>query len=157
MTTLWSRRGEKRTLTLTSPIMKIKVIRRLKGYNCVTGDLYIDGLWFCNTLEPIDRGLLKSMTKEHIKELKVYGKTAIPIGEYKVLFEPNRISILDVPCYTGVLIHAGNTAADTKGCLLVGFRKDRNMIIRSRDALQLLKDKVGLGLHQITILSDYNS
>lgn len=80
-----------------------------------TGDLYIDGVWECATLEDRVR-----------TGPKVKGETAIPVGEYEILltWSPRFKTILplliDVPGFDGIRIHPGNTADDTEGCLLVG-------------------------------------
>lgn len=83
------------------------------------GKLFVDKLFFGETLEDEDRYLEQGGEKE-------YGNTAIPRGRYRVKLTPsqrfNRImpEIMDVPCFDGVRIHGGNTDADTLGCPLLG-------------------------------------
>jgi len=72
---------------------------------------------------------------------KVPGATAIPAGKYRVIldfsqrFQRELPHLLDVPCFQGIRIHAGNTAADTEGCILVGLQRGPDAIYQSRDAL----------------------
>ena len=116
--------------------MKLELIRKYCGNGYTIGKLYVDGVPFCDTLEPTDRGLTSSMTLDEIKSIKVKGKTAIPTGIYHV--DLNSVSprfkarswakiyggrvprLQGVRCFDGVLIHPGNTADDTEGCILVG-------------------------------------
>ena len=95
-----------------------------------------EGGFLCWTLEDEDRGLTQDMPAEKIKALKVYGKTAIPTGRYRVEL---RVSpkykdrpwakpfgglipyIIDVPGFDAVAIHVGNTPDETDGCPLVGM------------------------------------
>lgn len=109
--------------------MKIEVRRTFKGTECTIGKLYIDGSYFCDTLE------------DAVREKKIAGITAIPAGEYKVKksysprFKKTLPEILNVPNFTGVRIHAGNTAKDTDGCILLGLNKIKGQVINSRDAM----------------------
>lgn len=90
------------------------------------GQLYINGEFFCFTLEDTVRPDPKPETPEN--EGKVYGQTAIPTGLYDVVLEkspkfgPDTISILRVPGFTGIRMHAGNTELDTLGCILLGYK-----------------------------------
>lgn len=86
------------------------------------GELSIDGVLQCFTLEDTVR-------EKHgvpVKEWKVQNKTAIPTGTYKVVistsnrFKRKLPELLDVPGFAGIRIHAGNSSADTEGCVLVG-------------------------------------
>ena len=69
-----------------------------------------------------------------VAEWKVYGRTAIPSGIYRVLMtywaKAGRDVpwLQDVPGFTGILIHRGSTDADTEGCILVGERTDGTRI-----------------------------
>jgi hypothetical protein len=108
--------------------MNVTLERDIFGNEWTQGKLYIDGAFFCYTLEDRDRWL-ESKT---LSEGKVYGKTAIPRGKYVVqLTHSNRFRkilplLLDVPNFTGIRIHAGNTHADTDGCILLGMDRTRN-------------------------------
>lgn len=121
--------------------MEIKVRRIAKRQGYTIGRLYVDGRYFCDTLEDADRGLGSGMPLEKISRLKVYGQTAIPTGRYAVTLDvvspkfKDRAwarpyggkvpRLLNVPGFDGVLIHVGNDASDTSGCILVG----RNTVV----------------------------
>ena len=93
------------------------------------GKLYIDGKYFCDTLEDQVRDLTK--------ETKISGKTAIPAGKYEIVvnvsprFKRKLPRILNVPGFEGILIHRGNTPEDTSGCILVGENRERGKVISS--------------------------
>lgn len=117
-------------------MIKLILNRIAKKDHYTIGKLYVNGTFVCNTLEDKDRGLTQSMSLDEIKSKKVYGETAIPSGTYKV--DMNTVSsrfkdrswakpyggklprLVDVPGYQGVLIHVGNTDADSLGCVLTG-------------------------------------
>ena len=71
------------------------------------------------------------------KERKIPGRTAIPAGVYEVIvnisprFRRKLPRLLDVPGFDGILIHRGNTAEDTSGCILVGENRERGKVINS--------------------------
>lgn len=93
------------------------------------GKLYLDGVYFCDTLEDKVRDLNK--------EAKVPGETAIPAGRYKVIvnmssrFKRLLPRLLNVPHFDGILIHRGNTSKDTSGCILVGENKQIGKVLNS--------------------------
>ena len=89
------------------------------------GKLYIDGQYFCDTLE------------DTVREKKIAGKTDIPEGTYQVIvnrspkFKRDLPLLLDVPNFEGFRIHRGNTVKDTSGCILVGENKVKGKVINS--------------------------
>lgn len=93
---------------------------------CTQGRLLANLKPFCFTLEDTDRGLESNMPLQEIKKRKVFGKTAIPAGRYKVgrawwtKHERWVPHILGVPGYEGIYMHSGVTADDSLGCPLVG-------------------------------------
>lgn len=101
------------------------------------GRLFVNGVFECYTLEDAVR-----------KGPKVYGKTAIPAGRYGVVitysprFRKQLPLIVGVPNFSGVRIHAGNTAADTEGCILVGEDRSTDAVLRSRSAMSKLLPKI---------------
>ena len=128
--------------------MEILLKRIAKKPTYTIGKLYIDGKYFCDTLEDKDRGLLQSMTENEILKIKVKDQTAIPTGKYKI--DMNTVSpkfgnsswaklykgivprLINVPGYSGVLIHPGNTVSDTSGCILLGQNKVVGQVINSQ-------------------------
>ena len=132
--------------------MKLRVERLWKKPAYTVGRLFVDGKFFCNTLEDTVRDLSN--------EKKVYGKTAIPYGEYKVVynwspkFGRNLPRLLNVPAFEGILIHPGNTADDSAGCILVGRNTEVGRLTESRytsDKLNVLIEDVQRGAESITI------
>ena len=124
--------------------MKLKVIREASSKNATIGKLFIDDVFFCYTLEDV------------VRDVKIYGETAIPTGMYEVkLTMSNRFKkvlplLLNVKNFEGVRIHAGNTKADTHGCILVGMVRDDEEIGMSRVAMNKLMEKLS-GQDNITI------
>ena len=114
--------------------LTLKRIARCETYTI--GHLYIDGVYFCDTIEDTDRGLRQSLPESVNRSKKRFGATAIPTGRYQVTLgvKSPKFSkkkqydfcggylprLINVPAFEGVLIHIGNTAKDTDGCLLVG-------------------------------------
>lgn len=101
------------------------------------GKLYIDGEYFCDTLENKVRDLNKNGVFDN-GEKKIYGKTAIPYGTYEIKwtyspkYKKYTPQIMNVPEFNGVRIHAGNTEKDTLGCILVGINSVKGMVLQSR-------------------------
>lgn len=127
--------------------MEIKVKRKWKKEAYTIGKMYIDGEYICDTLEDKDRGLTSMMSVAQICGVKIKGETAIPTGRYLVdmktvsprfgsraqyQFCKGRLPRLcNTPGYQGVLIHIGNTAKDTEGCILVGENKAVGQVLNS--------------------------
>ncbi|MDO4160225.1 MAG: DUF5675 family protein [Prevotellaceae bacterium] len=119
--------------------MEIELKRIAKRSAYTIGRLTIDGKYFCDTLEPTWRNIGEGKPGE-----KIAGKTAIPEGRYPVAITKSiRFGkwlplLLNVPMFSGIRIHAGNTAADTQGCILVGENKEIGKVINSRETLKRL-------------------
>ena len=127
--------------------LKLKRIAKQNGYTI--GKLYIDGKYFSDTLEDVDRGLDSSMPLDVLKRKKLAHITAIPTGRYQItmnIISP-RLSksnfykqygggkvprLLNVPAFEGILIHCGNTAKDTDGCILIGKNTKVGMVLDSK-------------------------
>ena len=116
--------------------MKLTLKRIALKPTYTIGHLYIDGKYFCDTIEDKVRDLKK--------ESKVKGQTAIPYGTYEVTwsysprFKKFTPRLQNIPQLSGVLIHSGNTAADTEGCIIVGENKVVGKVINSRATVNKL-------------------
>lgn len=116
--------------------MIVTIVREKSNETCTIGKLYIDGKFFCYTLED-------AYHPEKIKH-----KTRIPSGSYKLelryspKFSPSynhdMIWVKDVPGFEFILIHKGNDADDTSGCILVGIAASGNIITGSKVAYDKL-------------------
>ena len=140
--------------------MKLKLIREEFNDICTIGKLFINDEFFCYTLEDKDRGLKDSDPLPLIVAKKVFGKTAIPKGKYKLIvnespkFKRVLPRILNTKGFTGVLMHRGNSAENSLGCILVGFKKSVNSIFESTQAENKLVNLLMLhgGDHEIEIV-----
>lgn len=135
--------------------MNLILDRFFKGPKYTVGHLYIDGKYFCDTMEDKDRGLLDSMSLAEIKSKKISSETAIPRGTYKVTLDvvspkyskkdfyikvcKGKVPrLLNVKGFEGILIHAGNTEKDSAGCLLVGMNLERGKVLKSQETFRKL-------------------
>ena len=138
--------------------LEIVVDRTYKKDTYTIGTIYIDGQWFCNSLEDKDRGLDKDMKLSVIKNRKVYVKTAIPTGRYEVtidIFSPKFSKypfymevcngflprLKNVPAYDGILFHVmdGVKGADLSyGCIGVGRNKIKGGLLEGKDYFKKL-------------------
>lgn len=116
--------------------MLVTIKRLYKTDNSTIGELFVDGIFECFTLEDKER------------DIKIKGETAIPKGTYKVIInESNRFKrllplLIDVPNFEGVRVHSGNSNHDTEGCILVGQTRNKNYIGQSRKAFEKLFAKM---------------
>lgn len=126
--------------------MKLLLKRVALRETYTIGKLYIGTHYFCDTCE--------DKVRDIEREGKVYGKTAIPYGTYKVTLgvQSPKYSqrsnydwckgylprLLNVPHFEGILIHAGNTADDSSGCILCGQNKVKGKVINSMATLKRL-------------------
>ena len=126
----------------------LKRVARKPAYTI--GKLSINGVYFCDTCEDRDR--------LYFGEKKVQSETAVPCGRYEVLLnnysprfgakEPYKSVcngcvplINNVPQFSGVRIHVGNTAANTEGCVLVGINKEVGKVLDSRNTFIRLMNR----------------
>lgn len=124
--------------------MELKLTRNYQKDTYTIGRLYVEGDLFSNTLED-------SVRDYSDPNYKVYGKTAIPYGRYRITmvhspkfskrYGGRKVPLLNnVPDFTGILIHSGNTAEDTDGCILVGQNTQRGRVTSSLATLYKLLD-----------------
>ena len=118
-------------------MIQLKLVRDTFTDNCTLGKMYVNGTYFCETLEDKDRGLNQSLTIDENVRLKVKGETCIPYGKYKGIVNVSPAKkralprLLDVPAFQGILIHKGNTNVDSLGCLLVGRKRSIESVLQS--------------------------
>jgi hypothetical protein len=116
--------------------MNLTLIRKYPGTDCIIGELYVDGVFECYTLEDVER------------PIKIPGVTAIPRGFYEVIisyserFKKPLPLLQNVPNFDGVRIHTGNTAANTEGCILVGKINATTQVQQSKVAFDALFPKL---------------
>lgn len=124
--------------------MELKLTRNYQKDTYTIGRLYVEGDLFSNTLEDPVRDYSDP-------NYKVYGKTAIPYGRYRITmvhspkfskrYGGRKVPLLNnVPDFTGILIHSGNTAEDTDGCILVGQNTQRGRVTSSLVTIYKLLD-----------------
>ena len=144
---------------MAGKVMNLTVQRYLSVEGSTLGTLSIDGVFECFTLE------------DEIREVhglaagawKVDGKTAIPAGRYRFIIDhSNRFGcdmphVLDVPGFEGIRVHAGNTIADTDGCLLLGNSKTITTIGGSRAALAAFIPNLQAGLAEGDVWIEYRN
>lgn len=136
--------------------MEIYITRRWKKADYTIGELSIGGQVLCNTLEDTDRGLHNMMSVADIKRAKVYGRTAIPTGRYRILWNVSNtfrtrpwavpysgcVPLIDmVKGFDGIRIHPGTDQYSTSGCLLVGLNTIKGKLTSSQKMYFKLLDE----------------
>ena len=135
--------------------MKIELTRIFTCPTYTIGRLRVDNVYVCDVCEDTDRGLDQSWPLAEIRKKKVYKQTAIPTGTYQVTLNVQSPKfaqyeyykkfcngylprILLVPGFDGILIHKGNKASQSAGCLLVGFNTEKGRVNNSQYAFERL-------------------
>lgn len=120
--------------------MKLTLKRIALRPTYTIGKLYIDDVYFCDTIEDTVRDFNKNGKFDN-GEKKIHSKTAIPYGTYEIKwtysprFKKYTPQLMNVPSFEGIRIHAGNTSADTEGCLILGKNKQVGKVLNSRDTI----------------------
>lgn len=139
--------------------MKLLIDRAWKKETYTISRLFIDGVRFYEVLEDRDRGLKQTDPVSTILARKVYAETAIPSGTYNVRMDvvsPKYAAVKwykdlcggkmprleKVPGFDGILIHPGNTALDSSGCLLCGRNTKVGQLTVSRETFKDLYKKM---------------
>lgn len=123
--------------------MKLTLKRKFLSGKYTVGDLFIDGKFFCNTIEDKVRELPVACPYTPKGQSckckgKIYAETAIPAGTYKVTMEHSprfkrKLPLLhNVPHFIGILIHSGNDESASAGCLIVGNNTVKGKVTESR-------------------------
>lgn len=140
----------------------IEVVRTWFNPKYTIGRLLIDGVYFSETIEDPCRGLHDGNTLEEILEAKrrYPNEVAIPYGCYKLttdVISPrySKVSwyvenmnggrvprLMGVNGFDGILFHAGNTADDSDGCILLGENKAKGQVLNSKATCKRFFDLV---------------
>ncbi len=126
--------------------MELELKRTWPDSNCTIGELFIDGGQSreCYILEPP----VREIEGVSVIKWKVPGHTAVPRGRYRIIrrFSPKHGKIVPwltgIPGFEDVEIHSGNTAIDTKGCLLPGKEKRNDVVFQSIAAFKSLDSNI---------------
>ena len=142
--------------------MKLSLKRTIIRDSYTVGKLYIDGEFFCDTIEDLDRGLSQEMSIDQIQSLKVQGETAIPKGTYKVTLDVTSPKfskypfymevckgklprLLNVPGYEGVLIHVADGPKRDKllqGCVGIGRLSAEEYLMNGKEVFTELYNRL---------------
>jgi hypothetical protein len=143
--------------------MELQLHRTQMGDKATIGHLLVDGAFECLTLEDLVRDLGPD------GKGKVQDQTAIQAGRYRVVidfsekFQKDMLHVLDVPWFTGIRIHSGNSDQNTEGCILVGLAKENPDWIHGGSVeLPVLQAKIQKALDAgdevwITITNDFQA
>ena len=126
--------------------MKLRIDRAPSFGGATIGLLYADDKFLCYSLEDE----IRERDAVPVADWKIKGATAIPAGTYRVTLEhsnrfgPDTLTIHDVPGFTSIRMHGGNTSDDTEGCPLLGLRVNIASIVggTSRPAVNAVKTLV---------------
>lgn len=144
--------------------MNIELRRRPSSFASTIGELSVDGIFTAFSLEDV----VREIPGKPVSSWKIDDRTAIPVGRYRVIitfsarFQQDMPLLLDVPGFSGVRIHSGNTSDDTSGCILVGLNVVDDTVTGSHIAFHRLFDQIEKALSQsdkvwITVSNAWNT
>ena len=137
--------------------MELHLQRKKFTERSTIGEIVLDGR-ILSVIEDHDRGLTQDMTLEQVQKIKVYGKTCIPYGRYKVVITKSpRFSskkgkpvftpqLIGVTGFDGIRIHIANWAEQLEGCLAPGLRAGQDCVVDSSKAYNIVLDKISLAI-----------
>lgn len=135
--------------TLAAPALHFLLQRQPSAHGTTIGEVTMDGdvpvCWTCEDE-------IREVAGVPVHVWKQPGQTAIPAGVYRVVVTPSARFhrplplLLDVPGFSGVRIHPGNTQADTDGCILAGMSQSGGVLFRSRDAVAAWQARIEAAL-----------
>lgn len=121
--------------------VKLKLVRCDKNENSTEGNLYVNDVWFCHTIE--DK--VRAKPGQWSYKLKVYAKTAIPYGTYPVAatwsnrFKRILTGVFNVPDFEGIRIHNGTSEQSSAGCIIVSYHNNdahgENRLLNEKEAM----------------------
>ncbi len=134
--------------------MKLELKRIARKPTYTIGHLYIDGTYFCDTIEDTDRDLNRNGIFDG-SERKIHSETAIPNGTYEITMKVTSPKfslkadykwwpqarlprLLNVPHFEGILIHAGSTERSSAGCIIVGCNTIVGRVTQSMETCKKL-------------------
>lgn len=121
--------------------MNLNLFREVSKGDATLSRLFNGEQFLCDVLEDE----VREVEGRPVEEWKIHGATAIPSGTYNIVLEnsqrfgPDTITLQNVLGFKYIRGHAGNTSADTEGCLLFGTRSGENTVRNSRVALAKVK------------------
>lgn len=139
--------------------MELRLERIALRSEYTIGKLYVDSEYVCDTIEDTVRDLDKDGMFAN-GEVKIPGKTAIPYGRYEITMKVKSPKysnfskyswakkydgylprLLNVSQFDGILMHVGNSALDSEGCIIVGENKVVGKVINSVNTFRRLMDE----------------
>jgi hypothetical protein len=123
--------------------MDLNLIRRWCTDTSTIGELYIDGVWECFTLEDPIRPFGQKVPANTC----IWGdRTYRVVIDYSPKFKKDMPHVIGVPFFSGIRIHPGNDAADTEGCILIGQVREKDKILNSKLAFDAFVPKLKAAL-----------